>query len=125
VLCGVGIDLFDSSRLERELACDGARLLGALYSPDEVATCLRGRSSVARLAACFAAKEAVAKALELDGSLGLAWRSIEVLLDRPGGVEVRLHGAIAEQARRRGVRRFRISLARSQALVVAGAVSET
>lgn len=125
MLCGVGIDLFDSSRLERQLACDGARLLGALFSPDEIATCLRGRSSVERLAACFAGKEAVAKALELDGSHGLAWRSIEVLLDRPGGAEVRLHGAIAEQARRRGVRRVRISLARSRALVVAGALSES
>ena len=36
---GVGIDLFDTRRLERELALDGAGLLRSLFTPDEVAAC--------------------------------------------------------------------------------------
>jgi holo-[acyl-carrier protein] synthase len=122
---GVGIDLFDTHRLERELALDGAGLLRSLFTPDEVAACVYGRASVARLAACFAGKEAVAKALSFDGSLGLPWRRIEVLERAPGAAEVRLHGALAERARALGVARIRVSLGRRGARILAVAVAES
>lgn len=125
MLCGVGIDLFDKRRLERELALDGRRLLRSLFTPDEIAACVHGRASVARLAACFAGKEAVAKALSLDGSLGLPWRRIEVLERAGAAAEVRLHGALAERARGLGVARIRLSIVHRRALILATAFAES
>jgi len=125
MLCGVGIDLFDASRLERELARGGAHLLGALFTPGELADCLHGRGSVRALALRYAAKEAVAKALALDGAHGMPWRRIEVLGGPRVDAEVRLHGPIAERARELGVRHFRLSFSVLRSEVLATALAET
>ena len=66
-----------------------------VYTPEEVAFC-RGR--VPELAARFAAKEAVMKALG-TGARGLAWREIEILPNRRGKPLVYLHGKAARARR--------------------------
>ncbi len=67
---------------------DGERFLGRIYTAVEVAFC-RGR--VHELAARFAAKEAVMKALG-TGARGVAWREIEVLPNHRGKPLVYLYG---------------------------------
>src|SRR3989304_1305469 len=56
----VGVDIIEIERIEASLARFGDRFLDRVYTPLEVAFC-RGRTS--ELAARFAAKEAVMKAL--------------------------------------------------------------
>ncbi|MCH7580961.1 MAG: holo-ACP synthase, partial [Chloroflexi bacterium] len=84
----VGIDTIEIPRVRRVLERHGERFLKRVYTPTEVAFC-RGR--VAELAARFAAKEAVMKALG-TGVRGIAWREIEVLPDRRGKPLVYLYG---------------------------------
>jgi holo-[acyl-carrier protein] synthase len=125
MIVGVGFDLFEATRLERELEASGGEFSAALFTEREIRQCGCGRRAARRLAACFAGKEAVAKALALDGSLGTPWRAVEVL-ERPGGrAEVRLHGVLAEAAARRGVRRIHLALAAARGRVAASAVLES
>lgn len=94
-----------------------------LFTAQELACCADRRDPVPRLAARFAAKEAVGKAI---GSGVVVWREIEVL---GGGTEVplvHLHGATAAAARRLGIARIEVSLSHtaSYAVAVAAALTE-
>jgi len=124
MIVGVGFDLFEVARLERELEREGGEFVAAAFTSEESRRCGRGRRRAQWLAACFAGKEAVAKALALDGSLGTPWPLIEVLA-RGSGAEVRLHGALGAIAARRGVRRIHLALAVARARVAASAILET
>src|SRR3954470_15370004 len=84
----VGIDAIEIARVRRVLLRHPERFLRRVYTPEEVAFC-RGR--IPELAARFAAKEAVMKALG-TGARGLAWREIEILPNRRGKPLVYLHG---------------------------------
>ena len=88
-----GVDIIEIERIERALAKFGGRFLGRVYTPLEAAFC-RGR--VSELAARFAAKEAVMKALG-TGARGVAWREIEVLPNHRGKPLVYLHGRAAKR----------------------------
>ncbi|MCH7953164.1 MAG: 4'-phosphopantetheinyl transferase superfamily protein, partial [Chloroflexi bacterium] len=67
-----GVDIIEIARIEASLAKFGDRFLQRVYTPLEIAFC-RGRAS--ELAARFAGKEAVMKALG-TGAHGVAWREI-------------------------------------------------
>ena len=113
---GIGIDLIEIPRLERALE-RRPRLAERLFTEEELAYA-RARARPGRhLAARFAAKEAVVKALGLRG-LGL--REIEVVAGEPP--RVRLSGAAAEAARERGLE-VGISLSHSRELATAVAVA--
>src|SRR3989304_6054431 len=68
----VGVDVIEIGRVEAALGRFGERFLRRVYTREEAAFC-RGR--VHELAARFAAKEAVMKALG-TGAKGGAWRGI-------------------------------------------------
>ena len=89
-----------------------------MFTPEEVAFC-RGR--VPELAARFAAKEAVMKALG-TGARGLAWREIEILPNRRGKPLVYLHGLAQQRAAHIGLRGVDISLTHSNELAIAAVV---
>ena len=76
------------------MASFGDRFLSRVFTADELAYATSAPELAAsRLAARFAAKEAVKKALRLDGGVG--WRDIEVRRDPSGACDVVLHGAAA------------------------------
>lgn len=99
---GTGIDLITIARVSDVLARHGERFLRRVYTPREVDYC-GGR--VPELAARFAGKEAVMKALG-TGARGVGWREIEILANGRGKPLVLLHGralARANQLRLSGV----------------------
>ncbi|HEY8173453.1 MAG TPA: holo-ACP synthase [Dehalococcoidia bacterium] len=114
----VGIDVIEIERVRRVLARHPERFLRRVYTPEEVAFC-RGR--VPELAARFAAKEAVMKALG-TGARGLAWREIEILPNRRGKPLVYLHGLAKKRGETIGMRGIDISLTHSHDLAVAAVV---
>lgn len=117
----VGIDLIEIDRVRRVLQRHPERFLQRVYTEREVAYC-RGR--VSELAARFAAKEAVMKALG-TGVRGIAWREIEVLPNRRGKPLVLLHGKAADRATAIGLHELDISLSHSHEIAVASVVGET
>jgi holo-[acyl-carrier protein] synthase len=114
VASGVGIDLIEIDRVERALE-RRPRLAERLFTDAELAYA-RDRARPGRhLAARFAAKEAVIKALGRP----LPPREIEVVSGEPP--TLRLHGRAAESA---GDTRFVISLTHSRQTAAAVAIAE-
>lgn len=111
----VGVDIIEISRVREALDRWGERFLDRVYSPREASFC---RARVPELAARFAAKEAVSKALG-TGMRGVAWREIEVLPDRKGKPHVFLHGRAAQRAADLGLSFFAISMSHSRNYAVA------
>ena len=111
----VGVDIVEIDRIEKALAKFGERFLSRVYTPLEVAYC-RGR--VNELAARFAAKEGVMKALG-TGAHGVSWREIEILPNHRGKPLVYLHGRAAARAERIGLTAVDVSMSHSRDLSVA------
>jgi holo-[acyl-carrier protein] synthase len=100
----IGFDLLEIDRLERALQ-RRPRLAQRLFTDAERSYAAGRARPGEHLAARFCAKEAVAKALELES---WSWRDVEVL-GGGGPPQVQLHGAAAARADALGVR-VRISL---------------
>lgn len=118
-MLSVGVDIVEIGRISQTLERFGERFLARVYTPAEVAYC-RGR--VPELAARFAAKEAISKALG-TGLVGVGWSEMEVLADRRGKPVVTLHGRALARAEALGLRAWAVSLSHTDdqaiALVVA------
>ena len=114
---GVGIDLLEIERMERALQ-RYPRLAARVFTPAERDYAAARARPGRHLAARFAAKEAVVKALALSGGFGLA--EIEVVAGEPP--TVRLAGRAAEAA---AGRRVEVSLTHSRDFAAAVAIVET
>jgi holo-[acyl-carrier protein] synthase len=116
MIIGVGIDVVDVARFLAAL--DRApRLRDRLFTPEE--RDLPGQS----LAARFAAKEAVAKALATPG--GLRWHDCTV--SRTPGAPPRLEttGTVAARAAALGVTRWHLSLSHDAGIASAVVIAES
>lgn len=111
----VGIDLSEPVRLADRLR-NNPELAQELFHPGERSYCGRQRHPEQHLAARFSAKEAVIKALGIDGFDPL---DVEVIAGGEG-CDVRLHGEAARRADELGVR-VTISLTHLEGM--AGAVA--
>ncbi|HUT15435.1 MAG TPA: holo-ACP synthase [Anaerolineae bacterium] len=119
-MISVGVDIIEIERVQRAIWRWNERFLNRIYTRAELAFC-KGR--IPELAARFAGKEAISKALG-TGLIGISWQEMEVLADAWGKPLVRLHGRAEDRAVLLGLREFAISLSHSRdhavALVVAG-----
>jgi holo-[acyl-carrier protein] synthase len=116
----VGIDIIEIDRVADVIARHGDKFLHRVFTDDEITHC-RGR--VQELAARFAAKEAVMKALG-TGVRGVSWTDIEVLPNRRGKPLVFLYGRGAARAERIELRGLEISLTHSKEYAIASVVGE-
>ena len=90
---GIGIDLADYARIATAVERSGARFLNRIYTPGEQQYCHRRRDPIPCLCSRFAAKEALAKALQLGiGPMGLT--DAEVCKRDSGAPYFELHGPL-------------------------------
>ena len=117
-----GIDLVEISRIEDAVKRFGDRFLTRIFTTSELE--LVG-SSIPSLAARFAAKEAVSKALGTGIGL-VSWQDIEILRDDLHPPLLVLHGKADEVARKLGLTKWSVSLShtREHATAVAVALTE-
>ena len=107
---GLGLDIVQISRIDDSLRDFGAAFEERLFTPQERAYAHAGIGVAAqRLAARFAAKEAVIKALQFSES-GIDWRDIEVQRLPGGDCVIALHGRARELAEQQGVQQIALSL---------------
>ncbi|MEW6034394.1 MAG: holo-ACP synthase [Chloroflexota bacterium] len=111
----VGVDLVEVGRIEAAVACWGERFLHRVFTKAEIELC-RGRAWA--LAARFAAKEAVMKALG-TGLCGMGWCDVEVLSDEEGRPVVWLWGGAKARADALGIRELTVSLSHSEEHAIA------
>jgi holo-[acyl-carrier protein] synthase len=107
---GIGVDLAQIPRLRRVLERWDERFLRRVFTEQEIAYCRARRDPVPHLAARFAAKEAVLKALGTGLSMGVNWREIEVRRARGEAPMVVLSGRCRALAEARGADRVLVSL---------------
>jgi holo-[acyl-carrier protein] synthase len=125
MVLGLGTDLMETRRVEESIDRYGERFLERIFTPDEVAYCLRKKKNAAEsFAARFAAKEAGAKALGTGISRGVSWKEFEVRREASGRPTLHLSGRAAELAEAMGVRRIQLSLTHSRELALAVVVIE-
>jgi holo-[acyl-carrier protein] synthase len=117
----VGLDVVSVDTVARWIARYDDDALRIIFTPDEIAACRSAASPQRRFAICFAAKEAVGKALGL-GLARIMWNEIQASPDE-GALEVTLSGSAHDAALERGVTRWSASCARLRkevAVVVLG-----
>jgi holo-[acyl-carrier protein] synthase len=115
----VGIDLVEVARIQKVVERRGERFLKRIFTEQERAYCRKKHGEYGSLAARFAAKEAVFKALGTGWSAGVKWTDVEVINDALGKPEVILHGRVKELV---GTRHVAISLTHTREYAQAVAV---
>ncbi len=114
-----GVDAIEIERIREVLDRYGSHFLDRVYTAGEQA---RSGGRAEELAARFAAKEAVSKALG-TGMRGVLWKEIEVVNDLRGKPLVRLHGAAQRRATELGFTDIDVSLTHSRDLAIAFVVA--
>jgi holo-[acyl-carrier protein] synthase len=112
---GIGIDVVDIGRFEETLVRTPA-LRNRLFTPDE------RTHGTASLAARFAAKESIAKAL--GAPVGMGWHDAEVVTDDLGAPSFVIRGTVQARADALGVRTVHVSMSHDAGIASAFVVLE-
>jgi holo-[acyl-carrier protein] synthase len=115
VIVGVGVDVVDIDRFARQLE-RAPGLLERLFTETEQGLPVRS------LAARFAAKEAIAKAL--GAPAGLVWTDVTVVRAPTGAPHLDVRGTVAARAQHLGVERFHLSLSHDGGIATAFVIAE-
>jgi holo-[acyl-carrier protein] synthase len=118
-----GVDLQPIDEVQGTLSRFGTRYRHRVFTDQELKACGDGPLATSRLAARFAAKEAVLKILKPQEVVP-PWRSIEIQGASSQQASVLLHGSAADLARRQGVSDISVSFGHAGDVAVA-AVSAT
>lgn len=92
----IGVDICEVERIRDIENQHKLRFLQKVFTPSEIAYCEKKVDKYYSLAARFAAKEALLKAIGTGLREGLQWKDIEVKNDTLGKPFFRLHGKTAE-----------------------------
>jgi holo-[acyl-carrier protein] synthase len=115
-----GTDLVQIKRIAQAVERQGGPFLHRLFTDRELADCRTSQSlsesfRFSSLAARFAGKEAIAKALGTGiGPLGIGWTDLEIIKTASGAPIVVLHGAAKTRYDELAGRSIAISLAHEQ-----------
>ena len=118
---GIGVDIIEIARIRRSVEQSGEEFLQKVFTQVEIDYCASKTDRYQHLAARFAAKEAVSKALATGWAEDFRWKDVEVMNDASGQPHVTLHGKLKERLASRSV--F-LSLSHSDHHVVAMALIE-
>lgn len=115
-----GVDLIEIYRLESALERAGQTFMDRVFTQKEQE--LFGKN-LASLAARFAGKEAVSKAIG-TGFGDIAWTDVEILRGERGEPLLHIRGKAAEAAAQLGILRWSISLSHTHDHAIAMVVAE-
>ena len=108
MIAGLGVDSVQVTRIRKAARRWGKGFLQRLFTKRELEYCFGHANPYPSLAARFAAKEALIKAL--DAKALWKWKDMEVMRADSGKPSVSLTGAAKRFASRKKVKDFRISL---------------
>ncbi|MBX3099221.1 MAG: holo-ACP synthase [Salinibacterium sp.] len=121
MIVGIGVDVVDIARFERGLIRTPA-LKDRLFAPSEQVR--DGAPMPLRsLAARFAAKEALIKAL--GDSSGVAWHDMRVVSDELGNPGIELHKSTKAIADSRGITAIHVSMSHDAGFAIAYVIAES
>ena len=115
MILGLGTDLAEVARFRSP----SRALLERVFTPAERAYARRYKDPSERLAARFAAKEAVMKALGTGWAKGISWKDIETV-----GPKLRVRGKASKIAKSLGIARWHLSISHAGGFALAVVVAE-
>ncbi|GAB3311106.1 holo-ACP synthase [Geodermatophilus aquaeductus] len=121
MIVGVGIDVVPVARFAESLERTPG-LRDRLFTAEEQTTPSGGARTAESLAARFAAKEAVAKALGAPGAL--RWHDCEVTVGEHGRPHLAVRGSVARRAADLGITSWHLSLSHDGGIASAVVVAE-
>ena len=121
MIVGVGIDVVPVERFAEALRRTPS-LASRLFTVSEQVTPSGGHRTAESLAARFAAKEALAKALGAPG--GMLWTDAEVTTDEYGRPHLSVTGTVAARAKELGVTHWHVSLSHDGGIASATVIAE-
>ncbi|UQI43121.1 holo-ACP synthase [Streptomyces sp. HU2014] len=121
MIVGVGIDVAEIDRFDAALRRTPA-MAERLFLERELYLPSGERRGIASLAARFAAKEAVAKALGAPGNL--LWTDAEVTTESSGQPRLVVTGTVAARAEELGVTSWHVSLSHDAGVASAVVIAE-
>lgn len=122
MILGIGIDITRTERIERAVQRWGKPFLDRIYTQRELSYCTRHKVPFPQLAARFAAKEAVIKAL--GGTHGMTLREIEISHDPDGKPIIIRSDAMARALAGCGASKIHLSLTHEREYAAAFVVLE-
>lgn len=114
-IVGIGVDVVDLSRFAASLERTPT-LRDRLFTAAEIDL------PIESLAGCFAAKEALAKAMGAPS--GLSWQDFEVVHDEQGAPMFELHGAAPDRVAALGITTIHVSISHDTIVATAFVVAE-
>ncbi|MBT2397572.1 holo-ACP synthase [Streptomyces sp. ISL-100] len=121
MIIGVGIDVAEIERFRVSMERT-PHLADRLFLESELNLPSGERRGIASLAARFAAKEALAKAL--GAPAGLHWTDAEVYVEDSGQPRLRVSGTVLARAQALGVRSWHVSLSHDAGIASAVVIAE-
>jgi holo-[acyl-carrier protein] synthase len=121
MIVGIGVDVVELARFERAATRTPA-LLTRLFAESEQEQDGR-RLALHSLAARFAAKEALIKAL--GDSEGVAWHDMPVVSDGQRNPSFALRGGVAAIAEARGITSLHLSMSHDAGIAIAYVIAES
>ena len=118
----IGIDIVEIKRLAKVTKRWGAGFLKKVYTERELAYANSKRFPQQHLAARFAAKEAIFKALGEVEKDFVGWKNIEILNDAYGKPVVIWHGTAEKVRKKRKLKSVVVSLSHTENYAVASAM---
>ena len=125
MILGLGIDVMERNRLDRELSQGRWLPDDGIFTPEEINLCNSDPRPARCFAACFAAKEAVLKALEMTVTDLSLFREVHVTCKGARPCSIELRGRPRRESELRGVKRLSVTLACRDALVGAVVILES
>lgn len=121
MILGVGVDIVDISRIE-EAVQTFESFLERVYTQEEINYCYKRIKPHPSLAARFAAKEAMIKAIPTDEPIPL--KDIEVVVSESGRPSIRPGKALKDELERSGITNIHLSLSHEKTFAIAYCVVE-
>jgi holo-[acyl-carrier protein] synthase len=94
MVLGIGIDIIEIDRIKKSVDKYGDLFLNKIFTETEINYSLSKKNKYQHLAARFAAKEAIYKALSSDTSYIYSWQDIEIYNEPNGLPKVLLYGPL-------------------------------
>lgn len=123
-MAGVGVDIIEIERV-RAAMLRTPRFALRVFTPEERAYCDKRGNPYASYAGCFAAREAVLKALGVGFGDGVGYQDVSVGHDERGRPVALLAGRAREIAEGQGVTEVYLSISHTHDVAVANAVAAT
>ena len=123
-ILGIGCDILDVDRMEREIAKEDGGFRDSVFTRSEIEYCETKRYPAEHYAARFAAREAVIKALGGVPDEGFSWLDIEISVDDDGAPCMELRGSMKDFADERGIATIHCSLSHTATMAMAYVILE-